>query len=74
MVADSETGTLIAPWSDIAFAEAVVKLTRDGQLRDTFSQNARTKVASQHNLAAAASALEAALERAVMLHQRQHNK
>jgi len=74
VVADSETGTLIAPWSDIAFAEAVVQLTRDSELRDTFSQNARTKVANQHSLTAASSALEAALERAVMLHQRQHNK
>lgn len=70
IVADGETGVLIEPWNDAAFAEAAVTLCQDSTTRASLSKKARAKVADQHSLAAAAQILDQALGEAMSRKQR----
>ncbi|HMR29853.1 MAG TPA: glycosyltransferase family 4 protein [Geminicoccaceae bacterium] len=67
VVADGETGLLVADRDLAAFADAIAGLLRDPQRRGGLARAARVRVAARHDLPAAARRLELALADAVRI-------
>jgi glycosyltransferase involved in cell wall biosynthesis len=65
IVADGETGALVAPRDPTALAEAVIDLLRDTARREAMATAARARVEARHSLAAASATLDAILRRLV---------
>jgi glycosyltransferase involved in cell wall biosynthesis len=65
VVADGETGVLTPQHDDIAFAEAVVRLSDDTDRRRAMGAAASARVRTAHGLNAAAATLQRALDVAV---------
>jgi len=63
IVADGQTGLLVPPGDPGAFAAAVRRLIADPATRTAMGAAARTKVAREHDVPAAASRLAAVIER-----------
>ncbi len=67
IVAGGETGILIGPWNDIGFAEAVVELTQDSELRSNMAVAAAKRAQQKHSMQTAVAALDRALDTALKI-------
>jgi len=65
VVEDGETGILVAPDDDKAYAAAVLKLIEDKDLRELFGQNASNFVHKKRNLENASKILDDAIRQVV---------
>lgn len=64
VVADGETGILVAPGDPAGLAQAITRLLRDRDLRARMGRAARARVLARHSLDSAAATLEAGLRQA----------
>jgi glycosyltransferase involved in cell wall biosynthesis len=64
VVAQGETGLLCAERDDEGFAQAILRLTGDAQLRQAMGRAARARVAERHSATAAAARLDEILRTA----------
>ena len=74
IVADGETGMLVADRDLAAFADAIASLLRDDDCRHRLGRAAMRRVAAAHDLPAAAERLGRALADAMRIHEQRLRK